>query len=367
MNFAAGHSVHTPLATKNGLEPWFTDVLRSALPAGHYGEVTRLGTFLVSNLLTVINLLYAKFNNDLPDKPIADATVAPLLGALNSSLEAPGVAAPAAPPCGSPPSTRTSEPLLTTQVQGTSSMPGADAPALAEGGVAPARPPRRSVRQGAGSKKAAAVDKVYPSKQDPTWRRMMIAARILLEEYDAEKDVWSDVDNIRSDVVAETKKSICAESLRIMLSSFRWGGHGKPENRVYDKLLQVAMNKPGVDDKEKARVYILRLWHVAWADKDWKDKEEDREVTTTTSGKKKPSVRVPWKVWLDELLGFVPELDRIRAEEGHVATSSSAPPSGGVAPRLGGGPASVAESALHHTGGEGPGGDVGQTDEAQTL
>jgi len=28
------------------------------------------------------------------------------------------------------------------------------------------------------------------------------------------------------------------------------------------------MGKPGVDNKEKERVYILRLWDVAWPDPD---------------------------------------------------------------------------------------------------
>jgi len=123
------------------------------------------------------------------------------------------------------------------------------------------------------------------------------------------------MDNIRPDVISETKKNISAESLRRMLSSVRWGGYGKPEDRVNDKLRQVAMGKPGVDDKERARVYILRLWDVSWEDPDWKDKEAKREVTTTAAGKRKPSVRVPWQLWLDALLAFVPELDRIRTNK----------------------------------------------------
>jgi len=149
----------------------------------------------------------------------------------------------------------------------------------------------------------------------------MVAARILMEEYDAEQDIWSDVDNIRPNVISETKKNISAESLRIMLSSFRWGGYGKPKDRVYDKLRQVAMGKLGVDNKEKARVYILRLWDVEWADPDWKDKEAKREVTTTAPGKRKPSVRVPWQLWLDELLAFVPDLHKIRANKAGTATN----------------------------------------------
>jgi len=80
----------------------------------------------------------------------------------------------------------------------------------------------------------------------------MVAARILMEEYDAEQDIWSDVDNIRPDVISETRKSISAESLRITLSSFRSGGYCKPEDRVYDKLRQVPMGKPGVDNEETA-------------------------------------------------------------------------------------------------------------------
>jgi len=39
INFAAGRSVHSPPATKRGLEPWFLDVLRDALPAGINGEI----------------------------------------------------------------------------------------------------------------------------------------------------------------------------------------------------------------------------------------------------------------------------------------------------------------------------------------
>ena len=357
INFAAGRSVHTPPATKKGLEPWFTEVLRGALPAGLYGEITQLGPFLISNLLTVINLLYAKFNNDLPDGGFPDATVAPLLGAVGTSLETPAVAAPVAHPMDSTPSVPASAPPPTSQVPSGATVPPTSAPVLAEGGIAPHRPPRKTVRQGAGSKKAAVLEKVYPSKQDPTWRRMMVAARILLEEYDAENDVWSDVDNIRPDVVSETKKNICAESLRIMLSSFRWGGHGKPESRVYDKLRDIAMNKPGVDNKEKARVYILRLWHVAWADKDWKDKEEDREVTATSAGKKKPSVRVPWHVWLDELRGFVAELDKLREKEAAVAATSSARLSGDVAPQQG-----VVRSSGDERDGPDAGGDGADAD-----
>ena len=152
----------------------------------------------------------------------------------------------------------------------------------------------------------------------------MVAARILIEEYDAEQDIWSDVDKIRPDVISETIKITSTESLRIMLSSFRWGGNGKPEDRVYDELRQVAMGKPGVDNKEKERVYILHLWDVAWADPDWKDKEAKREVTTTAAGKRKPSVRVPWQLWLDKLLAFVPELDKMRAyKAGTVADRSN--------------------------------------------
>jgi len=316
INFAAGRSVHSPPATKRGLKPWFLDVLRDALPAGINGEIRQVGPFLISNLLTVIHLRYAKLNHELPDSAAPDATVVALLGVARSSPSAvPGAA--------SVKTALTVTPSSASQVAPPPSTPAAPTLKGGGGGIAAARSPRKSVRQGSGAKKEAVVNKVYPNKQDPTWRRMMVAARILMEEYDAEQDIWSDVDNIRPDVISETKKNISAESLRIMLSSFRWGGYGKPENRVYDKLRQVAMGKPGVDNKEKARVYILRLWDVAWADPDWKDKEAKREVTTTAAGKRKPSVRVPWQMWLDELLAFVPEPDKIRANKAGTAANRS--------------------------------------------
>jgi len=245
-----------------------------------------VGPFLISNLLTVIHLLYAKFNHELPDSAAPDATVVALLGVAKSSPSAvPGAA--------SFKTALTVTPSLASQVATPPSTRAAQTLKGRGGGIAAARSPRKSVRQSSGAKKEAVVNNVYPNKQDPTWRRMMVAARIFMEEYDAEQDIWSDVDNIRPDVISETKKSISAESLRKMLSSFRWGGYGKPEDRVDDKLRQVAMGKPGVDNKEKARVYILRLWDVAWADPDRKDKEAKREVTTTATGKRKPSVSVP--------------------------------------------------------------------------
>jgi len=316
INFAAGRSVHSPPATKRGLEPWFLDVLRDALPAGINGEIRQVGPFLISNVLTVNHLLYAKFNNELPDSAAPDATVIALLGVSKSSpCAVPGAA--------SVKTSATVTPSSESQGAPPPSKPAGPPLKRGEGGIAAARSPRKSARQGSGAKKKAVVNKVYSNKQDPTWRRIMVAARILMEEYDAEQDIWSDVDNIRPDVISETKMNISAESLRIMLSSFRWGGHGQPEDRVYDKLRQVAMGKPGVDNKEKACVYILRLWDVAWADPDWKDKEAKREVTTTAAGKRKPSVRVPWQLWLDELLAFVPELDKIRAIKAGTAADRS--------------------------------------------
>jgi len=293
------------------------DVLRDALPAGINGEIRQVGSFLISNLLTVIHLLYAKFNHELPDSAAPDATVVALVGVAKSSPSAvPGAA--------SVKTALTVTPSLASQDATPPSTPAAPTLEGRGGGIAAARSPRKSVRQGSGAKKKAVVNNVYPNKQDPTWRRMMVAARrILMEEYDAEQDIWSDVDNIRPDVISETKKSISAESLRKMLSSFRWGGYGKPEDRVDDKLRQVAMGKPGVDNKEKARVSILRLWDVSWADPDWKDKEAKREVATTATGKRKPSVSVPWQLWLDELLVFVPELDEIRANTAGTAANRS--------------------------------------------
>jgi len=312
INFAAGRSVHSSPATRRGLEPWFLDLLRDALPAGINGEIRQVGPFLISNLLTVIHLLNAKFNHELPDSAAPDATVVARLGVpMSSPCAVPGAA--------SVKSASTVTPSSARQVAPPPSTPAAFTLKRGGGGIAAARSPRKSVHQGSGAKKEAVVSKVYPNKRDPTWRRMMVAARILIEEYDADQDTWSDVDNIRPDVISETKKNISAESLRIMLSSFRWGGYGKPEDGVYDQRRQVAMGKPGVDNKEKARVYILRLWDFAWADPDWKDKEAKREVTTTAAGKRKPSVRVPWQLWLDELLAFVPELDKIRANKAGTA------------------------------------------------
>jgi len=272
----------------------------------------QVGPFLISNLLTVFQLLYAKFNHELPDSAAPDATVVALLGVPKSSPSA-------VPGATSVKTASTVTPSSASQVAPPPSTPAAPTLKRGGGGIAAACSPRKSVRQGSGAKKEAVVNKVFPNKQDPTWRRMMVAARILMEEYDADQDIWSDVDNIRPDVISETKKIISAESLRIMLSSFCWGGYGKPEDRVYDKLRQVAMGKPGVDNTEKARVYILRLWDVAWADPNWKDKEAKREVTTTAAGKRKPSVLVPWQLWLNELLAFVPELDTIRANKAGTA------------------------------------------------
>jgi len=83
------------------------------------------------------------------------------------------------------------------------------------------------------------------------------------------------------------------------------------------------MGKFGVDSKEKARVYILRLWDVAWADPDWKDKQAERKVTKRPAGKRKPSVRVLWQLWLNELLAFVPELDKIRGHKAGIAADRS--------------------------------------------
>ena len=70
-------------------------------------------------------------------------------------------------------------------------------------------------------------------------------------------------------------------------------------------------------------MYILRLGDVAWADPDWKDKEAKREVTTTAAGKRKPSVRVLWQLWLDELLAFVPELEKNSANKAGTAADRS--------------------------------------------
>jgi len=256
INFAAGCSVHSPPATKRGLEPWLLDVLRDALPAGINGEIWQVGPFLISNLLTVIYLLYAKFNHELPDSAAPDATVVALLGVAKSSPSAvPGAA--------SVKIALTVKPSSASRVAPPPSTPAAPTLRGGGGGIAAARSPRKSVCQGSGAKKEAVVNKVYPNKQDPTWRRMMVAARILIEEYDADQDIWSDVDNIRPNVISETIKNISTESLRIMLSSFRLGSYGEPQDRVDDKLRQVAMGNPGVDNKEKARVYILRLWDVA--------------------------------------------------------------------------------------------------------
>jgi len=261
INFAAGRSIHSPPATKRGLEPWFLDVLRDALPAGIDGKIRQVGPFLIFNLLTVIHLLYAKFNHELPDSAAPDATIVALLGVAKSSPSAlPGAA--------SVKTALTVTPSSASQVAPPPSTPAAPTLKGGGGGIAAARSPRRSVRQGSGAKKEAVVNKVYPNKQDPTWRRMMVAARILMEAYDAEQDIWSDVDNIRPDVISEKKKNVSAESLRKTVSSFLWGGYGKPKDPVYDKLRQVAMGKPGVDNKEKERVYILRLWDVAWPDPD---------------------------------------------------------------------------------------------------
>jgi len=93
INFAAGRSVHSPPATERGLEPGFLDVWPDALPAGINGEIRQVGPFLISNLLTVIHLLYAKFNHELTDSAAPDATVVALLCVSKSSPSAvPGAA-----------------------------------------------------------------------------------------------------------------------------------------------------------------------------------------------------------------------------------------------------------------------------------
>jgi len=198
INFAAGRSIHSPPATKRGLEPWFLDVLRDALPAGINGKIRQVGPFLIFNLLTVIHLLYAKFNHELPDSAAPDATIVALLGVAKSSPSAlPGAA--------SVKTALTNTPSSESQVAPPPSTPAAPTLKGGGGGIAAARSPRKSVRQGSGAKKEAVVNEVNPNKQDPTWRRMMVAARILMEAYDAEQDIWSDVDNIRPDVISETK------------------------------------------------------------------------------------------------------------------------------------------------------------------
>jgi len=174
VNFAAGRSVHSPPATKRGLEPWFLDVLRDALPAGINGDIRQVGPFLISNLLTVIHLLYAKFNHELPDSAAPDAAVVALLGVPKSSPSAvPGAA--------SVKTASTVTPSLESQVAPPPTTPASPTLERGGGGIAAARSPRKSVLQGSGSKKEAVVNKVYPNKQDPTWRRMMVAARILME------------------------------------------------------------------------------------------------------------------------------------------------------------------------------------------
>jgi len=149
-------------------------VLRDALPAGINGDIRQVGPFLISNLLTVIHLLYAKFNHELPDSAAPDAAVVALLGVPKSSPSAvPGAA--------SVKTASTVTPSLASQVAPPPTTPASPTLERGGGGIAAARSPRKSVLQGSGSKKEAVVNKVYPNKQDPTWRRMMVAARILME------------------------------------------------------------------------------------------------------------------------------------------------------------------------------------------
>jgi len=208
---AACCSVHSPPATKRGLEPWFLDDFLDALLAGINREIRQVGPFLMSNLLTVIHLLYAKFNHELPDSPAPDASVVTLLGVPKS-------APPAVPGAASVKTASTVVPSSESQVAPPPGTPAAPSTKMGGGGIAAARTPRKCDRKGSGAKKEAVFNKVDPKKQDPTWKRIMVVARILMEKYDAEQDIWSDVDSIHPDVISESKKNISAASLRIMLA-----------------------------------------------------------------------------------------------------------------------------------------------------
>ena len=294
--YASGCTKSNPPATRHAITEWFSRQLSSAVCGAPPDEAPPLDRVTSGQVHAVISSAYHKLGNELPVSFVGSNDK----GARKAAFDL---------PMRSSASSR-ADSSLSKALHVPPSTPETKKRKRGASGKGPDR--RKAPKLGPGDTGDVACQDEAPDNKaidghDLTYRRMTVAARLYTEHYNVKRRSLPTPAAMQPLVMSESQLGVSTGSLNTIISSWRWGKASDKKTRVYDKLVELAKTKPGVEGDDTPRLYVVELLKVALKDKDYLELKRDREAS---------SVRVPWEKWLADLVKVVPKLDALRGTGG---------------------------------------------------
>ena len=240
IHLASSKSMCDAPATRDGVQEWFSSLLNAAVQGAPAAVAQPLCRIRTAHVLKVITAAYAKCGFSLPESVNARPTADPggRQPANNKIMPAPE-----------------DRPCLPSSSCARRGVRKRAAPAEVEDDdVARCRSPKR--------KSVAKVEDVgaldSKGRHDRTMFRMMTAVGIILKYYDPDTEKWPSVHEVFVRMPLDILQGMSEPSIGLMMSCWPWARRGNKgrEERTYDRLLTLALTKPGVTTATEALQYV---------------------------------------------------------------------------------------------------------------